>query len=974
MNRRSDGTLGRALTAVLAVFIAGAAAHAEQEVRFECAKPGACFLTNELAIFEAVVEDGTAVAEGRLRIIDYENRVLFERSKDYIFKGSGPSGEGWQAKRESDRWQVTGTGIGQGYYIAQWLPSGTEEVAGYLRFVIIEPRDYYGASPFAMDAAFSWFVTDPEQLRQAGQLLRAAGVDWVRDRFAWGHVQPVRDSWDWSRYDATLQLQHEVGLQVAQVFHDTAVWSAAAPQGAAHPERYLPKDLNDLSLFLSRTVERYKDWVPVWEVWNEMDSRTFFEGTPGEYVALLHKAYRAIKGANPSALVLLGSVCLTQGEPGVQGAMYSEPEGVGFVEKIFECGAGDYFDVYNFHYYGPVDGLLDRFKIDYEFLQRYGQATKPVWLTEVGLPSAQFSSEEVLPSERRQAGYLVKAYALGLSLGVEKVFFFLFPTFLEHGVSHWGIYDHRPEQGWTPKPAYVALAEITHLLREGRSVGRVEIGATLRGVLFEVGNESVLVLWSLRPEGSTLRVPEGGNLLVRDLLGRSVELQADRTLEVTHAPLYLSGDLKPLVQQGRLVPPVCGRELPKAKPLGPYTLRFRCQPNVAAIGDRVRYDVQIYNETLFPRKGEMVFTTSRGRPTSHWVPGLFVVEAGGLFETSFEMELQSASTGEEVQTVTLFEEGREVAKAKAFLDIVNPIEIVSARLVADERPADLLLEVVLDNHSSKQRDVRLGLRPTSRVRGFPRLERFRLEGIAPLEQKRFQFPLPAGMKPGQRYALLSEETEYEYYLDSPYVNLHERAMEIDGKPDVRDLSLWHLWKQDQCVVGRDVWDGVQDLSGEVAVALAGQALYVAGTVMDDDRCASIGREQPWTGDAVELFLDFRTQEQGKPAYGPGVFQLFLVAPSTLVPEGRLVMWQPAKEEIRDAPFAFRTQRGGYDFEVLIPLHHFGLEEMRPGRRFGIDIVLDDRDFYEGRFKQMAWQGTNNNWRDPSRFAKVVVVR
>ncbi|HEQ60795.1 MAG TPA: hypothetical protein ENN74_04210, partial [Firmicutes bacterium] len=131
MNRRSGGILVPASMAVLAVFIAGAAANTEPGVRFECAKPGGCFLTNEPVSFEAVVAEGTEVAEGRLRIMDYENRVLFERSKDYIFKGSGPSGEGWQAKRESDRWQVTGTGIGQGYYIAQWLPSGTDEVASY---------------------------------------------------------------------------------------------------------------------------------------------------------------------------------------------------------------------------------------------------------------------------------------------------------------------------------------------------------------------------------------------------------------------------------------------------------------------------------------------------------------------------------------------------------------------------------------------------------------------------------------------------------------------------------------------------------------------------------------------------------------------------------------------------------------------------------------------------------------------------
>ncbi len=942
-------------------------------VRFECPKPGSCFLTNELVAFEAILSEGTEASGGRLRIVDYDNTVLFERTGEHIFKASEPSGEGWQVKRESGRWRVTGQGIQQGYYIAQWLPPGAEQPSSYLRFVVIEPREYYGTSPFAVDAAFSWFVSDEEKLRQACQLLRAAGVDWVRDRFSWGHIQPERDAWDWSRYDRSLQVQRDSGMNLYQVFHDTAIWAARAPDGNSQPERFPPQDINDLERFLKTVVGRYKEWVRVWEVWNEMDNGAFFSGTAEEYVALLQKSYRAIKAVDPNATVLLGSVCMAEGDQVVEGAVYADREGSQFLERVLACGAGAFFDVYNFHHYGPVDGLPDRFGIDHEVLQRYGQATKPVWLSEIGLPSAQFTASQVLPSEREQAEYLVKAYALALSLGVEKVFFFMFPTFLEHGRLHWGICDDRPEQGWTPKPAYVALAQLTHLLRGGRSLGRVDMEGALRGVLFEGEQQRVLLLWSLKPEGARLQLPAQGKFVVKDLLGHRIEVGGHGALAVTVSPLLITGDVEQFLQGRQLIAPLCGHELPKPQPLGPYTVLLRCQPNVAAVGDRVRYDVQIYNETPFPRKGELVFETSHGEPTSRWVPGLFVVEGGGLFETSFETELSSGPTGEELQKVILLEEEKEVATAKAYLEIVNPIEIVSARLVPAGRPRKVHLEVTLENKSSRQRDVRLGLIPKSRIQTVPRTEKFYLEAVAPLRKETFQFALPPALKAGRRYALLSEETAYEYYLDAPFVSVTDRIPKIDGKPEGRSLSQWHLWKQEQCVSGRRLWDGPEDLSGEVAFAVAGDALYISGKVADDDRCPSTHRERPWTGDAVELFIDFRTKDLGQPSYGEGVYQLFLVVPSPIVPEGRLVFWQPSQKEISDALYAFRSHPGGYDFELLLPLKHFGLESLGPGRQFALDVVLDDRDFYEGGHKQMAWQGTINNWRDPSVLARVVVA-
>ena len=969
----------RAVWLIVGIFIlgavlqAGARASEDSLPHFTCREPGNCFIAGQPAALDLVFPEGRQPLRGRLGIVDYENALLF----DLTLPGDRQSalkGIPWRVEIGDTRLRLRAEELASGFYIAQWTAEGADTAAATLRFAVIPRREYFGPSPFAMDAAFSWFVTDKEDLTLACALLKAAGVDWVRDRFAWGHIQPEPGRWDWSRYDSPIRTQHEAGMRVYQVFHDTAPWAARTTEGSKRPGCYPPEDLNRLGDFLNGVVDRYRESVSAWEVWNEMDSGFFFAGSAEEYTALLKKAYRAIKESDPAANVLLGSICMAEGDQIVGDGVYPDREGPRFLEKILECGGGDYFDTYNFHCYGPVDGLLDRFQVDAEILHRFGQAHKPVWLTEMGLPSAEFTSSEVLDSERRQAEYLVKAYTLAASLGVEKVFFFIFPTFLEHGVSHWGIYNYAAETGWEPKPAYVALARMTHTLRAGDCRGRYEFSQGLRGVLFEVGGEDRLVVWSLKPEGSSLRMPKGV-VEAGDILGRPLDWKPNEELLVTASPIYLRGNLGALLRKGQKVEPLVKRGPQTARPPeSPFTVLLRCEPNRASPGDRVRLVAEIYNETGVRQEGSLrlalsSLTSAGEREVS------FLVDPGRRFKTELEVEVDEAeSMGESVQKVTVFQQGQITDQAQSYLEIIQPIRIPSARLEPALPGEALGLRIVLANDSQRLRSPRLTLdQPRRRGRSSDILFMHPFPEMLPGQSGDVLLPLPKEARLGEKAVLRGEGAEYAFFLDAPLVNILERKPRIDGRPEESSLAWWHIDHRRQCVQGSDLWNGPGDLSGEVAMGLFEDGLYLAGEVRDDARGASIGREQPWTGDAVELFFDFRRERLGAPVYEPGVFQFFLVAPSPLAPEGRIVLWQPEQKEIGQARYAFRMGRRGYRFELWLPLEVFGLQRLESSRIFGVDIVLDDRDGLEGRHKQMVWRGTGNNWRDPSKFAPVIVM-
>ena len=112
----------------------------------------------------------------------------------------------------------------------------------------------------------------------------------------------------------------------------------------------------------------------------------FFLGTADEYARVLKAASLGIKRGNPRATVLFGSVTFGAGEITWGDEVYFDREGIRFVEKILENGGGEYFDVFNVHHYGPVEGVVGKIRQCRKLMNRYGY-DKPIWLTEMGSTS-----------------------------------------------------------------------------------------------------------------------------------------------------------------------------------------------------------------------------------------------------------------------------------------------------------------------------------------------------------------------------------------------------------------------------------------------------------------------------------------------------------------------------------------------------------------------------------------------------------
>ena len=193
-------------------------------------------------------------------------------------------------------------------------------------------------------------------------MIRDAGIGFVRTDMDWGQVQPDENSWDFSRWDAVIGEAQKRGIEILPILN-----------GNPHFAKVPSENLGAWGAYVKKCVERYRGRVKYWEVFNEPDLAPFWRDDPGGYFKALKCAYETIKEADPSAVVLTG------GFAGV-------PEK--YIEELFKLGASDFFDVMNVHPYDgdfpPEEGLARRLARLRALMQKYGAGGRPVWITEIG--------------------------------------------------------------------------------------------------------------------------------------------------------------------------------------------------------------------------------------------------------------------------------------------------------------------------------------------------------------------------------------------------------------------------------------------------------------------------------------------------------------------------------------------------------------------------------------------------------------
>lgn len=241
-------------------------------------------------------------------------------------------------------------------------------------------------------------MTDTEQLATCDDLLDL-GISWVRTDFTWAAIETSQGVYSWDEYDRFVTNVTSKGLKILAIIDYGVQW--ASGNSDVH---YPPTDVNDFANFAATVAQRYASFgVNHFEIWNEPNTSLFWKSSPdaSAYTTLLKAAYSAIKSVSPLSTVLLGGLAL---ESTTEDTAFKISPNI-FLQRIYDNGGKDYFDVMNYHPYGWNETTISTLR---NIMIDNGDEDKEIWFTEYGNPTNGTAGQQFV-SETDQAKLAVFA-------------------------------------------------------------------------------------------------------------------------------------------------------------------------------------------------------------------------------------------------------------------------------------------------------------------------------------------------------------------------------------------------------------------------------------------------------------------------------------------------------------------------------------------------------------------------------------
>ncbi len=365
---------------------------------------------------------------------------------------------------------------------------------GFLKLTRKEPETapYYpvahsGFAPYGVNT-FLEQEAEIEKVEESLHHISEAGFHWIRQEFPWEDIEisGKEDFWDhrwnrsaWEKYDLIVERAEAHDLDIIARLDNPPAWSRAvgdAPGWTMAP----PDDFEDFGDFVYAVVDRYKGRIRYYQIWNEPNIYPEWGDQPTDpegYVELLKVAYRRAKEADPNCIILSAGLAQTVEEtPDIYGPRNMSD--LLYLERMYRAGAREYFDIMGAQAYGLWTGPLDlrtsrdrtnfsRVRLLREIMVQHGDASKPIWATEVGWNAVPKNFEGVplygRVTEEDQARYTRQAYQRAAQdwpwMGVMNYWFFRRPSDAERDQSWY--YFRMMEPDFTPLPVYHTLSALT---------------------------------------------------------------------------------------------------------------------------------------------------------------------------------------------------------------------------------------------------------------------------------------------------------------------------------------------------------------------------------------------------------------------------------------------------------------------------------------------------------------------------------
>lgn len=337
---------------------------------------------------------------------------------------------------------------------------------------------------------------------------------------AWPNLEPRKGKWRFETLDKDWELANHHGVGLLLPLGLSPDWASSRPEekSAYHPGNAAePKDLEDWHNYVRSVATRYKGRIHDYEIWNEPNLKEFWTGDVDQMVGLTREASQIIHGIDPGAIVV---------SPSATG-----PNGVDWLREFLAKGGGQYVDVIGYHFYvtpQPPEMMVPLIRRVKRVMEENGAGEKPLWDTETG-----WAGPKPFPSQELAAAYLVRAYLLAWSSGVQRLYWYSWDNHT------WVSVQTTEADNHTLTPAGRAYGIIHDWLVGARLDECKEDAAHTWSCHLERGSETRWIVWNPQGAKSMDLSEKRGAKSVTPLLG-VMRRMASPSLQVSEIPELIS--------------------------------------------------------------------------------------------------------------------------------------------------------------------------------------------------------------------------------------------------------------------------------------------------------------------------------------------------------------------------------------------------------------------------------------------------
>lgn len=240
---------------------------------------------------------------------------------------------------------------------------------------------------------------------------------------AWGQVNQAKGKYWWNGLDASIGNANKQGAQILYVLGSTPTWAASNKKQGNYPNKGAASmpSMAVWKSWVSAVVQRYGSSIESYQIWNEANLTTFWQGTPKQMAQLTQAAYKIIKAGDPTAKVVAASstVRLTSAYNKFFPAYLKELKKVGWPVDVFSVHtypAGPGTPATRAQLIGTVQASL----------KKAGAPAKPLWDTEVnyGIAGPGGGNPHVTIDGAQAANWVADTYLDNNRLGVDRSYWY----------------------------------------------------------------------------------------------------------------------------------------------------------------------------------------------------------------------------------------------------------------------------------------------------------------------------------------------------------------------------------------------------------------------------------------------------------------------------------------------------------------------------------------------------------------------